>query len=204
MIKFSIIFIVFFCSHLSDAFADYSYDFVRISCIKEIQFLDIEYKSIHNTAIDSIFADRDSPLKIWSKHGFFSPKKLYYECPFAHTDTYYSSQITYKLVTKQAEGGNGMCGGAPEIFLSLYRNNELFIDNVVFGGSCIGNSSISHIYISGVSGKYPEEAQICFQKNSTTGEPPQEKCEWFFDNENFTKFKKFPINQEVVNKYFHP
>jgi len=198
MFKLTIAFSFVFLS--LQAHADFTYDFVRISCIQESEFLDIEYRDIHNNAVDAVAGDQfKNRFLLWAKHGFFDPRKLSYKCTFTKKDRDSTThQSTYKVVTKKAEQGNGPCGGAPEIYLSLYKNDQVLINNVVFGNSnsCYGSPAISRIYIQGQG---PEEAQICFRKNSNTGEePPKDKCEWSFGKE------MFPIDQSKVGSFLYP
>lgn len=170
--------------------ADFHYDFVRIACIKATRFLDIEYHPIHNSAVD---AEPDEPTKsrfdIWAKHGFFAPGNLTYKCSLPESE--------YKVIASQNDWGNGMCGGAPEIYLSLYKNNKPLLNNIVFGGSCFGNHSITKISIQdGKSGWYAREFQICFQSNpSDGGDSGRTNCEWFFDENNF------PIDQKSMQRF---
>lgn len=171
------------------AHCDYMVDFIRISCIRETRFLDIEYRPIHNNAVDVAPDDSNTRGKdIWAKHGFFNPGKLSFECSLPESE--------YKVVaTQNSWSERGMCGTAPEIIFSLYRNNEAIIKNVVFGSSCFGNNSITRISIQdGKRGWYIREAEICFQKltNEST-----HKCRWFFEGLG-TSIKPFPIEQKSI------
>ena len=61
--------------------ADYSVDFVRVSCIPETRFFDIEYRAIHNNAVDAPLDSKTVDKNtVWAKHGFHNPSKLEYVC----------------------------------------------------------------------------------------------------------------------------
>lgn len=171
----------------TSAKADYTVDFVRISCIRDAQFLDVEYRGIHNPAITALTEHDTVRPDVMARHGFFNPSKLSYECSLPDSK--------YKVVATQTGWSErGMCGAAPEIVLSLYRDGEPLLERVVFGSSCFGNPSVTRITIEdGKQGWYAREAEICLAGG--TSEAPA-KCVWFFSD--YGHFKKFPIRQTDI------
>ena len=169
----------------SSARADYTVDFVRISCIRDAQFLDVEYRGIHNPAITALTEHGTVHTDVLARHGFFDPGKLSYECSLPESK--------YKVVaTQEGWSERGMCAAAPEIFLSLYRDGDPLLEQVVFGQSCFGNPSVTRITIEdGKQGWYSREVEVCFTRG--TSETP-DKCVWFFSNLG-DGFKKFPLRQ---------
>ncbi|MGN7105077.1 hypothetical protein ACTHR6_25920 [Ralstonia holmesii] len=173
----------------SPVWADYTVDFVRISCIPDAQFLDVEYRGIHNPAISALTEHGTVRPDVLARHGFFSPSKLSYECSLP------DSKYTI-IATQTGWSERGMCGAAPEIFLSLQRNGEPLLERVVFGSSCFGNPSVTRITIEdGKQGWYSREAEVCLARGTdeTAG-----KCVWFF--EDYGDFKKFPIRQGDIQR----
>lgn len=120
----------------SPVWADYTVDFVRISCVPDAQFLDVEYRGIHNPAITALTEHGTVRPDVLARHGFFSPSKLSYECSLP------DSKYTI-IATQTGWSERGMCGAAPEIFLSLQRNGEPLLERVVFGSSCFGNPLVT-------------------------------------------------------------
>lgn len=168
-----------------DANADYAVDFIRISCIRESRFLDIEYRDIHNTPVD---AEPDPPsLKrkdIWPRHGFFDPENLKYECVFPDSK--------YEIVTAQGpRSKKAVCGVLRDIDFTLLRNGVPMISHVTFGRSCADANSVARISIyDGKSGWSEHEAEICFDGKV-------HKCKWFFAE----SWGQFPIGEESIERY---
>lgn len=161
-------------------YADYMVDFLRVSCIKEMDFLDIEYRPIHNTTIDA--HNHKNTYTTWAKHGFFEPSNLTKKCVLPNAE--------YKIVTSQNNWSNGTCGAAPMIHFSLYRNNEPLIQDVIFGdASCWTYNSITKITIQDI--KDHREMEVCFQGSTS-------KCEWYFEN---TK-EISPFTQKTIDNFF--
>ncbi len=163
------------------------YDFVRISCIQEANFISMDYIKIHNSAVDKVL---DPDFSTWGKNGYYSPKNLDYKCKLPKSE--------YRIATTQAGWGSGMCGAAPSINFSLYRNSELIIKNVIFGDSCLGNPSISRVSILDTSiSHFPTEMEICYQEN-TNGEKSKEKCKWYFQQYE-EKNNILPIDNNFIS-----
>lgn len=173
----------------SPVWADYTVDFVRISCVPDAQFLDVEYRGIHNPAIAALTEHGTVRPDVLARHGFFSPSKLSYECSLP------DSKYTI-IATQTGWSERGMCGAAPEIFLSLQRNGEPLLERVVFGSSCFGNPLVTRITIEdGKQGWYSREAEVCLARGT---DETADKCVWFF--EDYGDFKKFPIRQGDIQR----
>jgi uncharacterized protein YecT (DUF1311 family) len=182
LMKQIVLVVAFILSNISTAYADYDADFIRISCIPEKQFFSVEYHPIHNPTVDAEADPPSTPKNIWEQHGFYDPANLNYKCKFAESE--------YKVVASQAPWSNGMCGAAPEIHFSLYRNNTFLLKDVVFGNSCYGSPSVLSVTIEdGKSGWYSREAQICFLSGT-------QQCQYFFDQ--YHDFDKFPIDENGI------
>lgn len=141
------------------AWADYSVDFLRITCIPETRYFEIEYRAVPGDAvfIGAGFEEQDirQRLDIWKKRGYYDPSKLRYECKLPDS--------TYLLTsTRPPASERGMCGGAPRITLNLSRNGEPWLDNVVFGADCFGGPTITRIAIrDGQDGWDTRNADVC-------------------------------------------
>jgi hypothetical protein len=184
-------FLALLLSMLSDtAHADYTVDFVRISCIRDAQFLDIEYLGVHNPAITALEMEEErgeARAHTMSRHGFFDPDKLSYECSLPDS--------RYKVVATHPP----TCGALSDIVLSLYRDDEPLLDHVVFGTSCSDKASVTRITIEdGKTGSYSREAEVCLE--SGTHETP-DKCLYFFSD--YGGFEKFPIRQGDIQKLLY-
>ncbi|QEY14719.1 hypothetical protein D0C16_01250 [Cellvibrio sp. KY-GH-1] len=178
----------------NNTYADYDYQFLRIACIPEAGFLDISHQFVHNTAID---VPVKNVYQIFEESGFYSPHKLDIKCKFAGGE--------YRIVATQEEPYSGMCGATPDILLSLYRNEKLMIENVIFGYSCFNNPSVNKIYIHASKNEYPpKEMEVCLSNNSSTEKVKKEECKWFFSNYIESYEKMFPLNSNRLNSYFKP
>lgn len=175
-----------------NAYADFDYQFIRVSCIPETGFLEISHQFIHNTAIDL-------PIKnvyqVFERNGFYSPHKLNVKCNLPENE--------YRIVTSQAEIHSGMCGATPQITFSLYRNEKLLVQNVVFGYSCFNNPSLNKIYIQdSKKNPTPTEVEICVSDNNSSDKLRKEKCDWFFDTYKNLYEKMFPLDSKKLDSYF--
>ena len=170
----------------ADSDADFMYDFLRISCIQEANFLSIDYERIHNSAVERDFKPDYST---WEKHGYHKPSDMNYTCNLSKT--------AYKITASQANWRNGLCGAAPPVYFSVFKNGEVIIENVILGDSCLGNPSLSRVAIlDWGEGESPDEMQICFQKNKRLKEP-EIKCEWYFKN-SIKNEDILPINNNLI------
>jgi hypothetical protein len=160
--------------------ADYTVDFVRIACIRDAQFLDVEYLGVHNPAITTLGGRSGTArAEIMSRHGFFDPSNLSYECSLP--DSKYKIVATYPPT----------CGALSDIVLSLYKDDELLIDHVVFGTSCTDRASVTRITIEdGKEGWYEREAEVCLESGTHEN---HHKCLYLFSDSH--GFDKFPIRQ---------
>lgn len=171
--------------------ADNVMDFVRVACIPETRFLDVEYAGI----LDNDMADQHDPSTLgklraaWSRNGFHEPGNLNLRCALPDSE--------YQIVASQRPKGGGMCGGAPDIIFSLLRNGVAMVDHVVFGNSCAGRNAITHVSIGdGRHARHPEVVEICFENANAS----LRQCRWFLPEES--KFPEtFPIRQEALEKY---
>ena len=187
--RFSILFAAAVVTMLSarPASADYMVDFIRISCVPEAGFFEIEHRSVHNNPAKAASTDA------WARQGFHSPSGLVYECDLRGTK--------YKVMAEQ-EGWRerGMCAAAPEVFVSVLRNEVKILDKVVLGFSCFGSPTITRMSrTEKKQGYFGAEAQVCFLENGQDDTKPT--CEWFFEGLNGLD-AAFPLRQESLRDQF--
>lgn len=171
------------------AHADYTVDFARIACIPQARFLDIEYRGIHNSAVDAP-ADSADGGDAWARNGFFAPGDADVRCKLAESD--------YRVVVTRDEIRElGMCGAAPLAYLTLYRNGKVVLDKAIFGQPCFPRHSITRVTIQdGKAGYYSREAEICLRNHQTS----QTDCTWSFDLRD--DWPQVPLGQDAVDKHF--
>lgn len=111
--------------------ADWSYDFVRMTCIPESKYLKLESASVDSEAVLAGQEERrgEKQLRAWQRYGFYVPKHLDSTCRFA-SGTY---RITATATDPQAQG---QCGGDPHTTLTVFRDGKPILSGVVFGNSC--------------------------------------------------------------------
>jgi hypothetical protein len=168
--------------------ADTVRDFVRIACVPEIGLLDVEFRSLH----DSVSGDptgKDDRTAILSKAGFHDPRGLKFSCDLGG--------VTYLITADQDETSERLCGGDPEVVLSVTRAGAKLFSNVVFGESCHQLPSVNRFAIGdGPKSWRGRETQVCY----TTGKDPDPGyCDWTFGAQ--AQFdKRFPIDQDRIGR----
>jgi hypothetical protein len=174
--------------------ADWSLEFVRITCIPEARYFYFEYKPVSGPAAltDTQFDEKmqRERMRIWQRHGFFDPRSLERECRLPES--------TYKLITSQPPAREqGMCGGAPQITLNLFRNGTAFFKDVVFGDDCFGGPSVVSVEITdGLEGWDTRQMTVCI--SPAVGEARMCK----FLSETYGDIAKaVPVTGEVINRY---
>jgi hypothetical protein len=183
---------LFFC--FSAAYADQSYDFVRISCLPENGLLDVEYRLLHDSVAGYLWKDpRESPKPL-QKHDFYRARGLDTSCTVG--------SATYVLKASQDEETEAHNGGCPEVFLDVTRNGKPFFRHVVLGGSCNGHPSVMRFTIGELTRSGEPEAEVCYtsaadQMLSLYRE--RQSCEWIFGNQDFGK--KFPIDEAAIRRF---
>ena len=101
--------------------------------------------------------------------------------------------VIYKVVAnKGAPKATGMCGGSPTASLSLWRNNILWIDDVLVNEGCNNRPSITKIIINeGRKGWSTTNMTICMKKNYSSNE----ECSYMSETYSDIK-KRIPINNK--------
>lgn len=168
--------------------ADTMRDFVRISCVPEAGLLDIEYRGLHDSVAVSPNA-QDERNTVLQRAGFHSPRGLKFSCELDGT--------IYTISSTQDEPSERMCGGSPEIYLSVTRGNSKILSDVVFGDSCHQLPSVKRITVGdGKQSWRGRETQICYASGKDTDAV---FCDWTFGMQ--AQFdKRFPIDQARVQR----
>lgn len=183
------------------ALSDQSIDLLRLTCIPELRYFEIEGSSysILAEAIAHGF-DSFSPegvekrLRILQTHGLYSPRNLKYDCKLP--------QATFQLVARQPPASErGMCGSSPTASFSLSINGQELFRDVLINEGCFDRPSVASITMSvGKRGWKPAEIVICLK------EKPSSEVECKFSGATFPDetggemaaygIRKFPITQD--------
>lgn len=126
-------------SSTSTVCADTSVEFLRITCIPEVNYFAVEYKVVAGDWLSFVDKENRKRYSLWRKHGYYDPRNLRYECKLPES--------TYLITSAQTPPSAGMCGASPNIILSLLRNDKIWLDNVIFGTDCFGRPSITQVEI---------------------------------------------------------
>jgi hypothetical protein len=173
--------------------ADWSLEFVRITCIPEARYFYFEYKPIDGSAAltDAQVSDEKQRerMRTWQKHGYFDPRDLDFECRLPES--------RYRLRTSQPPGHEGRCGAAPTITLNLLRNGSSYVKDVTLGDDCYGGPSVLSVEIADkLDGWGTREMTICVK----AGQAEAAKCT--FLSETYGDITKVvPITPAVVERY---
>lgn len=169
--------------------ADTSADFVRIACVAENGLLDVEYRSLHDSVSGNPKAEKSGVATALSNAGFHRPRGLKFTCDL--------DGARYIITASQAGTTNFMCGGSPDILLTVTRNGAGLFSDVVFGASCQQLPSLMRFTIGdGAKSWRGRETNACY---ATGKDAAPEHCEWTsgpqagFD-------KRFPVDQNVIER----
>jgi hypothetical protein len=169
-------------------------EFLRVTCIPETRYLEVEYKAVPSDAvfIGSGFNEKEvkQRLAAWEKRGYFDPGKFRYECRLPDS--------IYLITINQPAGSeHGMCGAQPRITLNLSRNGEKWLDNVVFGSDCFGGPSVMRISIrDGQEGWDTRNADLCIVPSSNS----EISCEYL--SETYSDISRvMPLTQDELERY---
>lgn len=155
----------------ADAQADQPLELVRITCIPEMRYLEIENKDFPSEATTWVWSGFEAKEKdqkagrkkrwgILRTHDLYPPEKLAYQCKLPES--------VYELtITKDESSAHGQCGASPTATINLKRNGKDWISNVLFGnGDCFGRPTIASVAINdGKEGWDVRNLLICVKSN---------------------------------------
>lgn len=159
---------------------------MRLACVPEAGLLDVEYRYLHDSVADDP-QNREARKTVLTQAGFYDPHGLRFSCVL--------SGVSYLVSAEQGPTSNFLCGGSPEIYLTVTRDGASLLSNVVFGTSCHRLPSVTRLTIGdGPHSWRGRETQVCY--SSGKDEDPAH-CDWTFgDKAEFDK--RFPIDEERV------
>jgi hypothetical protein len=167
--------------------ADTSNDFVRIACVPEAGLLDVEVRSLHDS-IASGPEGQDKRNEVLARAGFHDPHGLAFTCRLG--------AITYLISSQQDETSNRMCGGSPEVYLTVTRDGTPLLSNVVTGDSCHELPSITRLTVADGPGSWRgRETKVCYSSGKAD-DPGQ--CEWTGEPSKFER--RFPIDADRLQR----
>jgi hypothetical protein len=168
--------------------ADTSKHVVRIACVPEAGLLDVDSRLLH----DSVSSDpspagraaRDTRL---AESGFHDPHGLNLTCVLG--------AASYVVTAEQDPTSDRICGGDPEVYLTVTRDGAPFFSNVVFGESCNRMPAVMRFTVGdGPKSWRGRETSVCYLTGKEDG---PEHCDWTFGAAaEFSR--RFPIDEERV------
>jgi hypothetical protein len=169
--------------------ADTSPDFVRVACVPENGLLDVESRTLHDSVAGRPAAETSGVATALAGAGFHRPRGLRLTCDL--------DGALYVITAEQGETSNYMCGGSPDVHLTVTRDGAALFSDVVFGASCSMRPSVMRFTIGdGAKSWRGRETMVCYAIG--TGEDP-EHCEWTFGTPaDFNK--RFPVDQNAVDR----
>jgi hypothetical protein len=168
--------------------ADTSPDFVRIACVPEAGLFDVEIRSLHDSVSGDPKGEHERSALL-AQAGFHDPRHLRFSCVLGG--------ITYDILADQDPISDRMCGGDPEVYLTVTRDGEKFFSNVIFGESCNQLPSVMRLTIGdGPKSWRGRETQVCY---ATGKDSDPIFCDWTFGKQaDFDK--RFPLDEERVKR----
>jgi len=121
-------------------------DFVRITCIPQLRYLEIEALSDPHlreaiTRRVSAGASSEATYKQMERSGLFVPEKLNYVCKMPES--------TYELrVTQKPPTQSSMCGVSSRVSFSLSANRKEWFRDVLLNENCTDAPSVASVTIS--------------------------------------------------------
>ena len=170
--------------------ADYAFEFVRVACVPEGRLLLVDFRTINSEPVDApaVRGSSMDTLRALAAQGMYEPRSLRQECKLPSG--------TYVLTAEQADASaTGMCGAAPQIRVSLRRDEKILIHRVNFGSSCFQEPVITQITVGdggieeGRDGYYRQQFTIC----TSRGDGASIKCT-LRSGESVNRF--WPLHQQ--------
>lgn len=170
------------------ALAETSPDFVRIGCVPEAGLLDVEFRTLHDSVSHDPKGER-TRAALLAQAGFHDPHQLKFSCVLGG--------VTYNIAADQDATSQRMCGGSPEIYVTVTRNGEPLLSNVIFGESCNQRPSVMRLTVGdGPKSWRGRETQVCY---ATGKESDPFFCDWTFDKQSQFDMR-FPLDEKRVEK----
>jgi hypothetical protein len=156
----------------ADAQADQPLELVRITCIPEMRYFEVESKDYPSKATTWIRfgfingkekdakAGEKKRWRILKERGLYPPENVIYQCKLPES--------TYELVmVKDQSRETGECGGAPTATMTLKRNGQEWVSHVLFGNTdCFGRPTVASVAINdGKEGWGVRNMLICVKSN---------------------------------------
>lgn len=161
---------------------------VRIACVPEAGLLHLESGYLHDSMASgpASTTDRNAVL---AQAGFHDPHHLAVSCVLGG--------VTYLVSATQDETSNRMCGGDPEVYVTVTRDGQPFLTNVVFGDSCYALPSVESVVVGdGPASWRGRETRMCYMTGKEGGPA---FCDWTFGAP--AQFaRRFPIDQGRLAK----
>lgn len=169
--------------------ADTSKRLVRVACVPEAGLLDVESRYLHDSVSGDPAPKRQAERNaLLTQAGFHDPHGLKLSCVLGG--------VNYLITAEQDEPSSAMCGGDPGVFLTVTRNSEKFLSNVIFGGSCGAPSVMRFTIGDGSKSWRGRETEVCY---SSGKDLDPDHCEWTFGGP--AEFnKRFPIDEDRLRK----
>jgi hypothetical protein len=185
LITFAVLLSILFCRV---SYADTSKDMVRIACIPDAGLLDVEFRSLHDSVAGGV-KEQEKRNALLLQAGFHDPHSLKFACALGG--------IEYLISAEQGSTSLQMCGGSPEVYLTVMRDGAIFFSGVVFGDSCNRLPSITRFTIGDGPGSWRgRETEVCY---SSGKDNHSDFCDWTF-GEPAEFNKRFPIDQDRVGR----
>lgn len=161
---------------------------VRIACVPEAGLLHLESGYLHDSVAygPASMTERDAVL---ARAGFHDPHHLAVSCALGG--------VTYSMTATQDETSGRMCGGDPEVYVTVTRDGQPFLTDVVFGNSCHALPSVESMTVGdGPRSWRGRETRMCYLSGKDGGPA---FCDWTFGAPaQFTQ--RFPIDQARLAK----
>ncbi len=170
-------------------YADWTMDFVRITCIPEARYLHVKYTPVDGSAVD-VGVDfhnkkkRKQRLAIWNKHGYFDPSmKIQYKCRMPES-TYTISAI------QPPPRSRGECGVSQSITLSLLRNGKPLLNKILLGHNCWRGPVVDEFEImDGIEGGENRRMALCISSQADSRTVCEQLPETYgIDHEGLEKY----------------
>jgi hypothetical protein len=150
----------------------------------------VESRGVHDTVAGDMHDGDMRRANALRQYGFYPARGLDMTCQLG--------KVAYHITVSQAEASDrGTCNATPTVYLTVTRNGQPVLRDVVFGVNCNNFPAVERVtFGDGPAIMRDPEATVCLVNTDILTN--RTYCAWFFKGSG--EFKDFPIDQADVER----